>query len=34
MEALEPVVMGASILKGKRGEASTVAAEILYHPSG
>jgi len=34
MDALAPVVAGASILKGKRGEASTLAAQLLYHPSG
>jgi hypothetical protein len=31
MEALAPVVTGATILKGRRGEASTVAPAVLYH---
>ncbi len=34
MEALAPLVTGATVLKGKRGEAWTVAAEILYHLQG
>jgi hypothetical protein len=34
MKALAPLVTGATILKGKRGDASTVAERILYHLPG
>jgi hypothetical protein len=34
MKALAPLVTGATTLKGKRGDASTVAERILYHLAG
>ena len=34
MAALAPLVTGATILKGKRGDAWTVAQRILYHVGG